>query len=350
MENHGIPLQLNEQNNVFLIDWLTVVSHIDTVASLKSKLGLLGPDIPWEDSQVFRNGYPLQTSWNGITISYGADQEEFYSDPSKARSDMGICLNLSGQGCRTYEEYGAGDWLQLLSYIFASDKYNITRLDLAYDDHSGILDINRIKLDIMDQFYTSRSRWWKVEVGSEGCCCYIGSPQSDTRIRIYDKAAERGFDDGRHWIRCELQLRHKNAYVAAAEIFKIRHIGRVASGILMNYLTMRVPTQDSNKSRWPVADYWDNLIMDMERISLWISPGEPYNFSKTECWLRDQCGQALLTSMKLGTLPVLLKQIEQMYPELAPKYQRAIRDYELQKRRLWEDPDEETYYSVGSDC
>lgn len=66
--------------------------------------------------------------------------------------------------------------------------------------------------DTDDHNYTCRSQWWLVEYGSEGECIYFGSPKSNTRIRIYNKAAERGYKEGeKHWIRVELQLRDVNA-------------------------------------------------------------------------------------------------------------------------------------------
>lgn len=336
MENLSSPLALASENNVFLIDWLTFVSHVDDVQSIKRLLGLNEPEIPWEDQTKFRNGYPLQCSWGGITISYGADREEFYQDKSKVRLDMGICVNLSGTGCRTFETYGHGDWMRILAALFSGAKYNITRLDLAYDDHIGILDIHQIRQDTEDRSYVSRAKYAEViwsdnqNTDIQGMTVQIGSDQSKTKIRIYDKAAERGFDD-RHWIRVEMQLRENNAKVAAAKIFQSRHIGRISSGILRNYLTYRVPTGDTNKSRWPIADYWDKLIMDMDRISLWITPGDPYNFSKTEVWLVDQCGQAIITAVRMNRLPFLIRMAEQKNPELAPKYERAIQEY---KRRL----------------
>lgn len=346
MENNLI-LSEHGNENVFLIDWLTVVSHIDTVDSLKAKLGLSGADIPWEDEVKFMNGYPLQTKFYGITISYGADREEYYKDSSKARADMGICLNLSGQGCRAFEEYGHGDWMKVFEYIFLSDKYNITRLDLAFDDHSGILDIYRIKNDTEDQNYISKSRWWMNQYGSEGCSIYIGSPQSDIRIRIYDKAAERGFDDDRHWIRVELQLRRERAYVAAAELFKQQHIGRVAAGILRNYLTYRVPCGDSNKSRWEICYYWQQLLFSMEKISLWISPGEPYNFTKTESWLQDSVGAAIYTYIQLhGGVSRVVHGYATGKRELPKKYQLAIQEHQLEVKKRQEEEQRGCYEAI----
>ena len=341
---------LYENNNVFLIDWLTFVTFVDDVQSVKCLLGLDDPSIPWTDEVKFRNGYPLQSYWGNITISYGADREEYYIDKSKARTDMGICVNLSGQGCRNFETYGHGDWNKLFAAFFSGAKYNITRLDLAYDDHTGVLDIHKIEDDTRDRAYVTRAKYAEViwsdneNTDIQGMTVHIGSERSRTLIRIYDKAAERGYK-GRHWVRCEIQLRKENAAVACAKLFELRHIGKVAAGILRNYVTYRVPTSDSNKSRWPIAPYWDRLIMEMERISLWISPGDEYNFSKTERWLVDQCGQAILTAMKMHRLAWLIRQIEKQYPELAPKYQRALQEFDMQRKldRGWSDLDDEEW-------
>lgn len=346
LDIQSFPLSLPSQNNVFLIDWLTFVAHGDSVDYIKWLLGLDGSDIPWETTEKFRNGYPIQTYWNGITISYGADDERFYKDPSKVRRDMGICINLSGTGCRTFESYGHGDWFRLFTYLYRDTtviaeneqkfkRYNITRLDLAYDDHIGLLDICRMEQDIRQRYYISRAKYAEViwsdnqESDLQGMTIQVGSDKSAVKIRIYDKAAERGYKD-RHWVRCEMQLRDERAFVAGYELIKHQHIGQTASGILRNYLTFREPTEDSNPSRWPIADYWDKVLLDMEKISLWISPGEPYNFSKTEHWLCKQYGQAIVVLDQLHDPEYLVERCRELYPldELAPKYRRFLAQIE----------------------
>ena len=331
---------LPEKNNVFLIDWLTFVTRIDDVDTVKRILGLAGADIPWENEVKFRNGYPLQCYWSGITISYGADQEEFYQDKTKARCDMGICVNLSGQGCRTYESYGANMWFSLFDLI-TKPGYNVTRLDLAYDDHIGILDIQQICDDTYDRRYGSKARYAEViwsdnqDDDIQGRTVMVGSPASRILIRIYDKAAERGFKD-RHWIRVELQIRKENAHAAVNELMQQHHIGRVSCGILRNYLTYRIPTADSNNRRWPIAPYWDRLLMDMERVRLWISPGVEYNIHKTLQWMAYQYGQAIVAAEKMGVLPQLLREIRKNHPDLAPKYRQAVEEHELAKAQAAE--------------
>ena len=347
LENQGTVLSLASENNVFLIDWLTFVAHGDSVDYIKWLLGLDSKEIPWETTEKFRNGYPLQCYWNGITISYGADDERYYKDPSKVRHDMGICVNLSGTGCRAFESYGHGDWFRLLSYLFRDTDaiaeqqhkfkhYNITRLDLAYDDHTGLLDMARMEQDTRDRYYVSRSKyaeivWSDNQVDDiQGMTIQVGSDKSDVKIRIYNKAAERGFKD-RHWVRCELQLRDERALSAAHELLDLKHIGRTVSGILRNYLTFRVPTDDTNRSRWPIVDYWDAVLLDMEKISLWIAPGEPYNLSSTEHWLCKQYGAAIVVLDQLHDDPnYLIDRCKKLFPlqDLPPKYQRYLSNLE----------------------
>ena len=335
-------LLLSEKNNVFLIDWLTVVFRAASVSLIQSLLGMPSEKYPWETERVFRNGYPMCTKYQHISILWGADDERFYtsdeekSAADKVRHDMGICLDISGQGCREFENVQGNDWLKFIKEISERDaKINITRLDLAYDDHTGLLDIYKIAHDVLERNFTGRVRKtainWSDDLNEDvqGLCIYIGSKSSPVLIRIYDKAAERGFDDEeRHWVRVELQLRQDRSMAAMAAIIQTQHVGRAATGILRNYVQFRKPSGvDTNKSRWPIAEYWDKLLLDMDRISLWISPGEPYNFSKTERHLVFQYGQALLAFQEInGSVDPLLSYARSTYPVLNKKYRSVIED------------------------
>lgn len=351
MENQGNILSLESQNNVFLIDWLTVVFHDQTVFGLQTLLGLNGA-IPWQEQHNFVYGYPVTTYWNNICIRWGADNVNYYSDDpdktaaEKVRHDMGICLEMSGQGCRAFEQYGSGNWIKLLRDICECyGKISITRLDLAYDDHIGLLDIYRIEQDARDRNLVCKARhvrdiWsddWDEDI--QGLTIEVGSRQSKVLVRIYNKAAERGYDHNKHWIRVELQLRKERALAAALEILKQEHVGRIAAGILRNYCTFRSPTSDSNKCRWPIADYWDKLLMDMERVRIVIEPGEPYNFRKTEHHMLCQYGQAFIAYYRMhGELSSFLFDAMKMFPVLKPKYESAINDFKMmafeRRRRL----------------
>lgn len=359
MDFQGFSNRLVEANNCFLIDWFTVSFKGADVGFIKWLIGLDGADIPWEEVTKFRNGYPAHYIWNGITISYGADDPQFYKDPSKVRYDMGVCLNFSGTGCRTFESYGHGDWMRIFRFIFRdpyggdfSNLYyreckkiipNITRLDIAYDDHTGILNMQRLLIDVAERNFRAKAKYTERTISDDiskdlhGTSLYFGSDSSPVLIRIYDKAAERGFKPSeKHWIRVEMQLRDERAKVFGAMFVDQQHLGRVASGVLRNYLQFVVPSDDPNKARWKVTDYWNQFLLGMEKISLWITPGEPYNFAKTEYWLAKQYGQAIRVLDLMYGSDYLIKKCRQMYPEkdLSFRYQQVLETYRLEKEKV----------------
>ena len=302
---------MENTENIILIDWITVTTKIWSENELINLLHL--KNLTWEHRDAYRYGYAHRCSCSGITIMSGGQEE------------MGICLEMSGQGCRAFESYSDLTWLQLISFLMEPlFEFKITRLDLAYDDHTGILDIGQILDDTDNHFYRSRSRWWKVEYGSCGTTIYHGSPQSNFRCRIYDKAAERGLLDGTHWIRVESQLRENNASGALASILELQNIGSVFSGILKNYLVYCVPSADSNRSRWEIADYWNELIADADRVAIASKPGLEYNIFRLESTIADMWSGALFTWIQINGLDSLDCLIKERRRKLNPKYKLLL--------------------------
>lgn len=344
----NLPIELAEQNNVFLIDWLSVTFHGLKTWDVQSILGI--ENLPWNLERTFVNGYPLDLCCGHIHIRHGADNPIYYDNPSKVNLDMGISLDMSGQGCREFETYSSKNWVELITDIFrcggvAGARCNITRLDIAYDDHIGLIDIWRLKDDIEDCNYISKSRKNMIirsyDMDSEivGLTLEVGSKKSDVLIRIYDKAAERGYKKEKHWIRVELQLRHDRASVALQKIYQKELVGVVASGILRNYCMFVTPTADTNRSRWPIAGYWERVLINMEKIRLWISAGEEYNFSKTENHLVLQYGQVMQVIYQLskGDLSGFYQKCCEAHTELKPKYARVLEFDAYNKRLAYEE-------------
>lgn len=347
MENSGLPIAKQPKDNVFLIDWLTVVFHGCYVDEVQRILGLESIKIPWVTKTSFVNGYPQDTFFDHIHIRWGADDPRFYKDDNfksaeqKARNDMGICLDMSGQGCRTFEEFSHKSWFELLEGIYRfGGRVSVTRLDLAYDDHVGLINIWKIRRDVEDRNYRSKSKksrviWSDDQVQDiKGNTVEVGSKSSPVMIRIYDKAAERGFKN-RHWVRIEIQLRQDRSHQACKLLFQRESIGAVASGILRNYCVFLEPGNDSNKARWKVAEYWERLLIGMEKLRLWIAPGEPYNFHNTENHLVNQYGQALLAAERIyGYAGIMADRARYRFPgKLSPKYEAAIAEELLRKEQ-----------------
>ena len=304
-----------EKKNCCLVDWLTFTSSIHSESSIIDLLHLSG--CTWEHKDSYRYGYSHRCSCSNITILSGGTEE------------MGICVDMSGTGCRAFEDFSSLSWFDLFDILLDPlNEFRITRIDLAFDDHSGILDMQQLLDDTDEHNYRKNGNWWKVEYGSQGTTIYHGSPQSDIRCRIYDKAAERGYlDEETHWIRVELVLRHQNAMNAISEILNRKSVGAVFSGVLRNYLCYLSPSGDSNRSRWPIADYWLALIGTIEPISLWVAPGLDYNLFNLERLLVDQMGGALITWRNIVGLDKLDDLLKKRTKKLNPKHLKLMQQY-----------------------
>ena len=166
--------------------------------------------------------------------------------------------------------HGLDEFVVMLFNFIRLNDLKITRLDVAFDDHSGLLNIRQIVEDTQSGMYISKSDYWETVLSSKGSTVQIGSPQSKVLIRIYDKAAERGYTPDVHWVRVEIQLRDDRA----VQFTKIPlSIGQAFAGVLLNYLRYIEPSEDVNKWRWPMTAYWSALVEDAERISIYQTPG-----------------------------------------------------------------------------
>ena len=313
--------------NVILFDWLTVSCKEEDPWYWVTLLHM--EDAAWSAMEKGRNGYRNGLYFGSISILYDGNP------------GMGICLDMSGQGCRTFEEYGSGDFIALFRLFSQDERFHITRLDVAFDDHSGILDIRQLFYDTDDQGggqqFVSKFRKSKIEKsfkdGRPGISIYHGSEQSDIMIRIYDKAAERGLPETQHWVRVELQLRRDRAsqfaFTAVSE-----PIGTLFRGVLVNYVRyVDDPGTDSNCWRWPMKSYWAELIDQVGRITLFVKPGVEYNIRQLDHYVFDQAVNAIGASIDIYGAPFFMEQIQRKRSE-NPKYRKLVEQYGKDKSKM----------------
>ena len=98
-----------------------------------------------------------------------------------------------------------------------------TRFDVAFDDRSGSLTVERAHQALLDGQMVRRSKFFdrrtpmverKGGIEKEGDCLYLGKRESATYCRIYDKALERkahGEVVEGPWTRCEVEWKEERA-------------------------------------------------------------------------------------------------------------------------------------------
>lgn len=274
------------KNDYIIYDYITFTSKIDSHLSIIDFLGL--HDVTFENLKGFY-GYRSRLYFNGISIHYDG------------RDDMGICVEMSGKGCRTWEKYGNSDYDKLFAIILENysddtqNRYmNITRIDIAYDDFSGVLDLPNLCRETQLKNFVSRFKDWQVIYGNKGISVNHGSTRSNVYIRIYDKRLEQNAEEQvEHWVRCEIQMRKECAlgFIKIKNSFKNKYFL-----VLNNYLRYIVPTDnESNSSMLDTAPYWLNFIEYAESRSIFHKPADNYSFEKLFGFVNNQLSGAIST-------------------------------------------------------
>lgn len=324
------------QENVILRDWFSFTSKKHSPEELIAAMGL--SHCSWTTAQKGAHGYQDRLFYGSISVHYNG------------RDDMGVWVEMTGQGCRSFEDVTTlpNKWEDLIAFVL-SNNLHVTRFDVAFDDHTGVLDIDRVQSDVENQYFVSRSRFWETVRSSQGQSAYIGSPQSPVRIRIYDKARERGFEDGRHWIRVELQLRDERAdkflrlcmsqfndsdhlpgtFTATGECAENLTLGQAFSGVVLNYLRIVEPCDnDSNKSRWKMADYWSDFLEHVSAISIYTAPGGAYNEARCKNYVFNLAGNAVSCMVEFYGVDDFLSQLEARTCKPNPKYDVILSEHQ----------------------
>lgn len=297
------------QSNI-LIDWITFSSKIDDVHSIIEFLGLCGVDFKECSGRYY---YASCFRFGNINVYFDG-----------LNDDMGVCVEMSGQGCRDFETFGTGDWYSIFQhYMQNRPQVNISRLDVAYDDFDRVLDLDKLISDTFAGNYVSKNKHWNVQKGSRGATVEHGDRGGSMYIRIYDKKMERKRDDLEYWARCELQLRDKlPGNFVEALLTGSDSIENLYFQVLNNYLRYVEPSEtDSNKRRWPTATHWANFLQTAEKRSIFISPGVDYNMLGLKRFVFDQAGNAIRTYIDIQGIDNFFDYLSQVKESKNPKYE-----------------------------
>lgn len=328
--------------NKILFDWLSFtvkIKRVDVNGVLLETfdyhdiIRLLGlENCPFQELSGVR-GFKKRFYFNSISIHCDSDIYDY------------MWVEMSGQGCRAFESLSSHQSYSYLFNFFLNnpDIANITRLDVAYDDFQGLLDIYAIAHDTVPDVrdtktynYVSPMRSHEVTVSDKGICVVIGSNRSEVLFRFYDKAAERNKSDViPHWIRCEIQLRRARAYEFIRLLEQENEtVDNLYFLVLNHYLRFVKPDEtDSNKSRWNLADHWVAFATSVttESRSLFVKPGLDYNLAKLDNVVENQFGGGVYTYCKIHGIQTLVDRLQEKFKtiKLNPKYQRLLDDEQI---------------------
>ena len=319
-----------------LVDWLTFsVKEQDPAKVIREYLGL-DPEL-FQDAGYGLLGYNRVLRFSDICVCYEPRENDFFRD-------MGVCVSMSGNGCRAFEtmskltQAGQDSVFPTLFQLLAADETaNVSRIDIACDDRKGFLNMEEIVEKVQANEINSRMTKRSVIVSFDGTqrsgsTIYLGAPSSDFRVRIYDKALEEGVDG--HWIRVELVMRHKNAAAFVEQMNSAPSVGKLAAQVVNDKFSF-IERDDSNITRCTVCGWWRSFVDELESVRLVARCVVQHSVERIENWIESQVGPSLAVILNTLGWPHLFELARAAAGRLSARQLSLISDYNaLQAARL----------------
>jgi len=149
----------------------------------------------------------------GYTQLYAReDGLKIYTAPSGENAAQACHIEMPGQAC---EHTDLNDLLAGIAFLRGTRwRWHVTRCDMAWDTQD--IKVGSVQWAINRDLFTSYVKkdnfdYWKNKTGT-GETVYVGSKNSDKRLRVYLRSEENHFAFGeQNYSRFELQLRHEYA-------------------------------------------------------------------------------------------------------------------------------------------
>ena len=258
----------------------------------------------FQDTGYSLLGYNKVLRFSDICVCYEPRENKHFQN-------MGICVSMSGNGCRAFEtmsKLGAKDkqgtqsvaFPALFQLLTADETANVSRIDIACDDREGYLNMDEIIDRTRSNEINSRLLRRTINFSlngkdKAGATVYIGAPSSEFRVRIYDKALEQGVEG--HWIRVELVMRSANANAFVEDMTNSENVGKLAAQVINDKFSF-IERDDSNISRCTVCDWWQNFVDELDKVRLVSRDVIQHGVERIRSWIENQVGPSLYVLMK----------------------------------------------------
>lgn len=272
-----------------LVDYFGISSKSISFADIRCLFGF--------DYLVFKNvrsnrRYKYALWYPGVSIHYN--------------SSMDWYVELSGSGCRVVEKINKDfTWEALFEFFrpFILNKLvHVSRIDVACDDLDNNVSFPKMFQHLRQDKFVTRSRYCHWSEGSEQSI-YVGSPKSDKRLRVYNKALEQGLDD-MHWIRFEFQLRNDEALQFLINLY---HYDYNFAYLFLGFLnkTIRftqtvVDKENNHTSRAKIADWWLKFCKGIKNLNYLRLIGKEYDTDALIRYIKQSCGSSIKTFLELS--------------------------------------------------
>jgi len=275
------------------IDWLAFTLPMATV---KETMKAIGGD--WTRAQSGFRGYPSSWIMSGDGRGIGKMGMGARRKPSEVHVDLsgGIVASWTHEKVRSVIE-----WV-------LKNSGHLTRIDCALDDLGSCVSLPTIREAIRaGKCVTRADKMRSISSGSihagtvTGETIYIGSPQSQTIFRIYDKRLQlqtQGREDWQDYgIRWEMELKKERAQALGKVLVAVDPTQwmEFVVGVLRSHMDFRDIDRDAPEEyrcRAPLLDWWALLTDGFQKARLVVAK-EPETLERVKRWVTNSLAPIL---------------------------------------------------------
>lgn len=210
-----------------------------------------------------RSGYPFLISNQHCAIQFGE-----FNDPAFYVTFRSFALWTRGAAA-LHREFLA--WAQSLGLVMVRAE-GLSRCDFAFDFHLPEVDFDE------DSFVTTADKDSQHRKNGKVQTFTFG--RGEIVLRVYNKSDEVEEASAKYWLRLFWQGETENIWRVEWQVrketlkrFGLRSFQDLFEGYgdLLRYLSteqtsLRVKTEDTNRSRWPMHPLWELLKTEIERL------------------------------------------------------------------------------------
>jgi DNA relaxase NicK len=275
------------------IDWLAFTLP---TCSVNDTMQMVGGD--WTKREQGFRRYPA--SW--VTANSGRGVGLLGSGAPRAPLEVHVDLSAG-----IVAPWPSEKVRMVLQWIVKQEGH-LTRLDCALDDRKSCVPLSTIRQAVeAGQCVTRADRIQSISTSSihtgtpSGETIYVGSPHSQTLLRIYDKRLELQAKEQEDWqdygIRWELELKQERAQVCGQVLSYLEEADwlEFIIGVLRGYVDFRDTTreeEDEFRYRAPLLDWW-LLLTDGFKKGRLVVEKEAQTLPKVKRWVRQSVAPML---------------------------------------------------------
>lgn len=334
----GLDIHMDYENqlgNGYKLDWFAFTAdsdkyHFETILNTLNYDLVDFEEIPGR--YFYNSGLTLG---NYVNVYYNDFEKVIHNGTSSTFN-----IVFTGQGCTNLYNKNDKDIMSIFNKLYPFN-IKVTRIDIAFDDFTGLLDFKVIEDKLKLSEYTSSKKSYNIVRSSNsnqenlGNTIYIGSARSTGSkgifyARLYDKLAQYVQKNQELpeiaqktgiWQRYEISYTKKKAdSVYHSLLFDINYknnVDKLYKDTFRNIIEFLERSSDTNKSRWKVCDWWEDFL----------SYETKYTFINHE---RDLDIGAMLKWIKVSVMPSI-KILELICDEFGYDIYTLLRNFNFEK-------------------